>query len=391
MKIESDQIDQNRRQITKLIKSQRGEIASRQQEVKNIQKMTERVLDNERLQGEVKLMDVQERNKAQLMEATRGNEDKLIELRKQVENTEEKLFKEQAMLQKNHSATINRMNQNHSLKAKELFNNAQEEIKDLNFNVNEKVKDVHAGTNQTLAKLKHKSSLAIDKANYESSLKVNAAQSGQANMLKKLEDRNRLAMRQSEIDHKAKLAEQQFKNQNEFTTKQKIHEDRSKAVEKHYSELAKGEKIAFEKKYNTMVDEQKAVLGRLKDMFDLEYNKTVEAYAKKKEEIEMRAQDSFYNLKTIEPQIREDEKFYYVDIPTPLHEKENYHVTAHGRKIKLSFNRRSEQRMDLQDEVQTSKKSETITREFKVAQIVEDKELKESYQNGVLSYRVPKA
>jgi HSP20 family molecular chaperone IbpA len=126
-------------------------------------------------------------------------------------------------------------------------------------------------------------------------------------------------------------------------------------------------------------------------MFDKEFNNVVAANAKRHQATETRAQDSFYHLTSLEPQLREDEKYYYIDIKSPPHEKENYHLTAHDRKIKLSFNRRSQERFEEGEEVQTSNKSEAITREFKVAEIVNDKKLTESYKNGILSYRLPKA
>ena len=391
MKVDAEQLQQNRDYLKKLIKGQRSEIAARETEIQNIKKMTEKSLDNERLQGQVKLMDIQDRNKMKIIEETSGNEDKLLELKRQVEDTRKRLSKEEALIKDTHKSHIQNINRNHSVKARDIFDRNMDEIQDLNFNVNEKVKDVRNKTSQSLSKIRHDTKLAVDKAAYENSLKVSLAQDGQANQLKRMEDRYNLAARQQEMEHKDSLAKQRLENVNEYETRQRIHQDRTKAVEKHYSELAKNEKLAFEDKYKNMIVEHKTVLDRLKTMFDKEFNNAVAANAKRHEATETRSQDSFYHLTSLEPQLREDEKYYYIDIKSPPHEKENYHLTAHDRKIKLSFNRRSEERLEQNGEVQTSNKSEAITREFKVAEIVDDKKLTESYKNGILSYRLPKA
>lgn len=391
MKVDAEQLQQNREYLKKLLKSQRGLISARETEVENTQKMNEKVLENERLQGQVKLMDIQDRNKAMLIQETAGNEDKLLELKRQVEDTRNRLSKEEALIRSEHKSQVEHINQNHAIKAKDMYERSRDEIQDLNFHINEQVKDVHNKTEQSLTKIRHDTKLAVDKAEYQNSLKVSAAQDGQANQLKRMEDQYNLAARQREMEHKANLAQQHLENTSEFESRKRIHSDRTKAVEQHYNELTKAEKLAFEEKYTKMIGEHKTVLDRLKTLFDREFNNLVEKNSEKLKSAENRISDPFYHLQVLEPNLREDDKYYYIDIKTPPHEKENYHVTAHDRKIKLSFNRRSEERMDENGQVFTSKKSEAMTREINVAQIVKDKGVTESYKDGVLSYRLPKA
>lgn len=386
------QTQQNKNELQKLIKSQRGEIVARQQELKNIQKIYDSKKQDQRLQGEVELMDLTERNQKRLEEASFGREEKLENIKKQIQETRDRLLTEEMTLKKNHGEKVRDLNAQHSLKARDIFENSQEELRDLNFNINKQVKEVQGGTQQTLSKIRHKSKMAIDKVAYENDLKVTATQNGQASALKRAEERFQMAQRQQELNHKNSLSELQLKNQNEFQTRERIHKDRAKATAKHYNELIRSEKVAFEKKYKDLLVEHQTVLDRLKGQLDGQISQAVASKAKEYQALETRQADDFYHLMTLEPRLREDENAYYIDINAPAHEKENYNLTANKRRIKLSFNRRAEKRLDGPDgSFETSKQSQALTKEFKVAEIVDDRDVKVAYKDGVLSYRLPKA
>lgn len=386
------QANQNRQDLKKLIRSQRGEIAARQQELKNIEKIYDKKKEDKRFQGEVELMDVAERNEARLIQASQGKEEKLAEMKTHIQETQERLMNEEIALKKANESKIKDLNTRHSVKASDIFERSQEELKDLNYNTNKKIKEVEHGTNQELTKIRHKTKLAVDKAAYENDLKVTDAQNGQASALKQAEEKFNKMARQQEFDHKNAIAELRMKNQNEYLTRERINKDRTEASRKHYDELVRSEKLAFEEKYRKMIGDNQQVLKRLKASLDKQIHDTVESKAKELKSVETRQEDKFYHLITIEPRLREDEKAYYIDVKTPAHEKENYNLTADKRTIKLSFNRRAEKRLDAPDgTVETSKKSEAITKEFKVSEIVDDREVKVAYKDGVLSYRLPKA
>jgi exonuclease VII large subunit len=104
LKVEAakSQIQQNKGELKKLIRSQRDQITNRQQEIKNIEKIYDKKKENQRFQGEVELMDIQHRDLNRLQEASVGQEEKLEEIKKQVTNTQERLIKEEINLKKGH-------------------------------------------------------------------------------------------------------------------------------------------------------------------------------------------------------------------------------------------------------------------------------------------------
>jgi len=392
LKVNSPQIDENRQAINKLLQKQRNEIALRETELDNIQKIYKKKEDQERLVGEKKLLDIHDRNNKEFLEANKSKEEKLAQIKEQFSDTQQKLSLHESELKKGHENRIMNARDNHNMQAQRIFEDAQEQLKDINLTTNSKIKDVNAKTDLELTRIKHKSQLAIDKAAHENSLRVTQEQNGQADALKVAQKQFYATQQRQEMEHKNALAEQHLKNNGEFQTRERIHKDRTDATEKHYNELIKGEKSSFEMKYQRMVKEHQSVLDRLQSTFKERLDKITSSFKSEHAAKSARSEDEFYSLHTLSPKVREDEKFYYVDIETPPHEKENYHITAHGRKIKVQFNRRSEERLDGKNgEVQTSKRSETLSKEINVAHIVDDKKVKVAYEEGVLSYRLPKA
>lgn len=392
MRVDKQQVQQNREDLKKLIKSQRSEISSRQKEINQVQDIYDKKIEDERFQGEVKLMDIQDRNKARLINATQGKEEKLEELKLQQEKTRERLLAEEFALKSKHKEDTRDQNALHSEKSKEIFGKSSEELKDLTFRINNQVKDVKSKSDQVVDDIRHESKLKIDQVAFNNDLKVTEAQNGQANAIKRTEQRYQQAVRRNELEQKNKLAEQLFKNEMNFKTKERINKDRTEAMEKHYQELLIGEKKGFEGKYQQMIESHNQVLDRLKQTFEKERSAITAANQKAKTATNNKVDDDFYNLLTLEPSIREDEKAYYIEVNTPAHEKENFQLTADMRTVKLMFNRRSEERLEHDNGgVEKSKRSQTITKEFKVSDIVSDKNIKVSYKEGVLSYRLPKA
>jgi len=392
VKIDKATVDQNKESLKKLIKGQRNEITQRTQELKNIQEIYDKKTEDERIVGEKRLLDVSDRNRVDFIEATKGKEEKLEALKKDFASTQERLTQESNQLQKGHRNKIDFMNSEHAVKSSEIFDQSRDKIQDLNFKTNNLVSDSMKKAEIEQQKSSHKAKLAIDKVAFENDMKVMQAQSGQESQLKQAQEKYQLQVRRSEGEHKALLADQTLRNDIDFKGRQRTFQDRKDVQEKHFTELTRSSKTAFERKYESMIEQHNQVIDRLKDKFKENLNQIIKDYSTKYDAKAARAEDPFYGLQSLSPTVREDQDAYYVDIKTSEHEKENYHLTANKRRVKLMFNRRSEERVDGQGgAVSSSNRSESLLKEFKVADIVDDRKLKVSYKDGVLSYRLPKA
>lgn len=392
MKVNNEQSRQNREYLRKLISSQRNAIAAKEGEIERLHQLYDKKVDGEKINNEKRLIDVQDRNKAQLIEASATQEDKLNELKKNLIDTQERLQKERENLEKQNQAQLDNINYEHQNQASDLFMRSRDEMMVLNDNLNDQIKNTQFDTQQTISAIEHKNRLNIDKAAFESGLKASLAQNDEAKNLRDSETRFKQTLHQREGEHKNRLAQEQFKNQMEFKTRKRIQEDHHTAMEKHYQELLVGEKRAFEQKYATAVKQHQSILKELDSKLNHQMQQAVKSHAKDKMNIEIKESDPFYTLETLESNIREDEKFYYLDIPAAEHEKDNYNVTTNKRNIKIRFSRSSEERLDGDNgTAQQSRRSESLTKEFNVDKILDGKKIKTAYNDGILTFKIGKA
>ncbi len=392
MKLDKSQLQQNRQHLQKLVNSQRNQIAARETEIDNLRNFYDEKMDGEKLHNEKELLDVQDRSQAKLAQATSMQEEKLNNLKKNLEETQLKLSKERDNLTEEHQSKIENIHRDFDTKARNVFDRSHQEMQEVNFQVNNQVKKAKSDTELSVQKIQNQSRAEIDKAQYEASMKVSESQSGQARSMRDVENRYRLVMKENEDMHKNKVAEETFKNQMEFKTRQQIYQDKNTALEKHYQDLLVSEKKAFEQKYATAVEQHQGILKELENKLNKQMMDTLNQNSVEKESIAIKAEDPFYTLQTMDNQVREDDKFYYLDIPTAEHEKDNYVVTAHKRKIKIIFSRSSSERVDGdQGSVQASRRSESLTKEFKVDKILDSKKIETAFNDGILTYKIAKA
>lgn len=392
MKVDKSQFNENKRYLEKLVDSQRNEIASRQTEIENIKDYYNKKIDQSKLDNEVALLNVRDRNQAELIEASSHQEERLNELKKNLVQTQENLEKQKRNLSTEHDHQIENMNRDHALKTKDIFDRSRTQMQDINFEANSQIKKVRSDSEQSIQKIEHDTKMELNKASFDAGLKVSQAQNHQAKSMKDNEARFRQQLKKNEAEHKTRVAEETFKNQIEFSNRQRIFQDKNEALDKHHQDLLLSEKKAFETKYAKAVQDHQSILKELENKLNKEMMSAIKSNAEQKDFIEFKAHDPFYSLKTLESNMREDDSAYYLDIPTPEHERDNYVVTAHKRKIKISFSRRSEERIDGEKgSVHASRRSESLTKEFNVDKILDSKKVTTAYNDGILTFKIVKA
>lgn len=105
------------------------------------------------------------------------------------------------------------------------------------------------------------------------------------------------------------------------------------------------------------------------------------------------SQDSFYNMLTLEPKIKDTEKHYIISLKIPEFEQQDVQISTHKRKIHLNLSRRYNEKVkDTQNSsTYKTKRSEILTKDFEVPSIVENQEIQRKYENGILSFLIKKA
>ena len=91
--------------------------------------------------------------------------------------------------------------------------------------------------------------------------------------------------------------------------------------------------------------------------------------------------------------MKTDEKHVFISLPVPEHEKETVALYAQDRDINLTLSRRyqDETRDALTGIENKIGRSEMLTEKFKVEAIVDSKNITKKWDQGILTFTLPKA
>jgi HSP20 family molecular chaperone IbpA len=147
----------------------------------------------------------------------------------------------------------------------------------------------------------------------------------------------------------------------------------------------------FKIRYENLVKEHDTLLTQLKGHFDADVKKMAMESAVQKKAIPNKSDDSFYRVETLNPTMVENEKEYLVSLNVPEHEKENVHLTVHGRGVKMTLSRKFADTIEATDgSTNKSSRTELFSKEFPCKDILDSKQVAQNYEDGVLNFRVKK-
>lgn len=376
------EIDSARR---KILDQKKEEIAKVEQNAKM------REMDIARA-SEEKVRDIREGNDKKILDATVYKEDRLQDVKKSLEETTaviEREKKQQQMIndqqrdegQLSFERRINQLNNEHTLKVTDENDKLKEDLRSIN--VKSKLE-----LDQSLHKIKsdkHKvqamqdSKLEMEARTFNDQVFMNDLQNNIN--LKNQKTRFNNEFETKEATHNQKFAQQDIRHRNETDSSRRMQD-----------QTMLSSKVDFDHKYKVLLAEQSK---NLKDFND-RVNLSMEKIKEKEQEFKIRyanlAQDPFYKGINLEPRISEDQKNYHIKFDIPKFEAEHANLSGKDRRLKFSFSRMADNEFKSLDGTQNkTKRAESITREFDVAEIINPKKITREIKDYEVIFTVPKA
>jgi HSP20 family molecular chaperone IbpA len=147
----------------------------------------------------------------------------------------------------------------------------------------------------------------------------------------------------------------------------------------------------FKIRFDNQSKEHDKILTDIKNKLAEDIRKAQLATETKMKSISARSDDPFYRIEKLEPKLTENAKNYFVSLNIPEHEKENVHLVAHGRNLKLTLSKKFEDNVvDEDGTFNKSSKSQLFSKEIATNDLVNPKKIAENYENGVLTFKVDK-
>jgi len=382
-------------QSTKLktmLTNQRNLVAAKEREIEDVKKIYDMKKEDERVLGQKDVIEIKDINQQEILEAVDNKTSRLEDIQKSFKADSERIQKERAILaeqkklDKDATMALNAIDQDRII---------QDGL--------EKTRSIKDSTNKSVAEIQQQSDFEIQDIAYQTKKKADTQTRLYDSTLADRSREQSLQLGTKDIEHKQQLDNLKMEfarnsrqlsrlNTADKTNKDLAYKKELKTTEDHYNQLLSSKRAQFEEKFTALQAQHEQVISRTEEQLRTQLKALSSDYAKKRDATLAKVDDPFYNLKEIEHKLEDKPDSYLVHINIPEHEAENVVFTGHDRKMKITISRRFTDRVEAEaGKVSENRRSESVSKEFQVTDLVNPKEITKKYEDGVLTYRIAKA
>lgn len=367
-------------------------IKQKKLEIDNIKKNYDQQATDQRIIGQEKLDSVRDQNQVAIIESLNNKENRLNDIKESLDKTQKQFTRQESFNKKNFNANVAAIRDNYQQQMEYVHEKGQEELADTSYTVNELAKKIKYDNEDFLieetAKAKnHANEISVRNDNFIMGINKKYDQ-----RVETLGKENKLELDQMEKDQRREFSKLRSDHFHKMSTTDAFQKNEVKSQEAFHKDNIKSKQENFEKRYNELQKEHNSLMGRLKEKIDQELNNLKDYYTKAKKNITDKADDKFYNISKLTPEVRSDEKFYYFSVEVPEHEESTVHINAQERDITVTQNRKFDQRVEEGSDIFKSKRSESLVKQFKVPDILDGTHVTRNYdkESSKLTYRIAK-
>lgn len=391
MKINSTNSNDTQEELNNLNKVLRNKVNMRENEIENIKKYYDKRADQARDQGQIDYENQITANDKKLLEANTNYTNKLTEYQANLLHTKNELEKEINNYKDSNASQINAVKKQNEERFQSTFQNAIDTQEELQQKTASQLHLIDNKSHQDKTHLEEEAHNQLSQMafNFSENALVNESQFRQ-----KLQDD--LKAHQAELienkdQFKKGLDNVNQKNHRIEVEQTRIHNDQIAYMDKFHKETMAQKENDFKKRLAEVSKDHDRVINELKTKLDQEIKDLTLKNAKTRVAIEDKAQDPFYRIEELDPQIKFNEKDILVSLAVPEHEKDNVHVIAQGRTVKVTLSKKYNESIDnAKNEIDKISKTELMSKELKVPDLLNSKKMAMKYENGVLTYKIAK-
>ena len=383
----TDLIDYSKKLTNKL----RNETIKKEAEIENLKQIYDKRIDATKIEGEDRYINGIKRNDDLLVNASKDYEEKLNNYKENLSKTQTNIAQEENSIRNDHAQKIINYND-------QFTNNIHEQLE----NASNNQEAVHDQAQQSLQTMMDKSRFIKSHMESKATTEVNALANdyNQKGITAEREYRstldNDLRNHHTEVEYQKSELKKSMDKTTEQNKRLEAEKNRTQTDELNYLDAHQKDMLAqkqsdFKIRYENLVKEHEGLIEKLKTHFEADVKKMVETNSGQKRIIANKSEDQFYRVETLNPVISENEKEYMVSLAVPEHEKENVHLSVHGRGVKMTLTRKYTDSIEDKDgSSNKSTRNELYSKEFPCKDILNAKLVTQKYEDGVLSYKIQK-
>ncbi len=201
---------------------------------------------------------------------------------------------------------------------------------------------------------------------------------------------------------KLKYEQDNFQKKERFSTNLRQQSEMTKMVDNHIKQLEirdenfrkglKDQDLFFEKKYLNHLNKNNTDLKGLNDLNQKVVATLKTELAKQVKNAVVKSDDPFYQFTELQPQMTQFEDRVEVKVRVPEYSKQDLLLTLNKKDININFNRRyTDTNNALDGSVNKINKVETFSTRLSANNFLDPKSVKNSYENGVMTYIIKHA
>lgn len=395
MKITGDQaiaFKENEELYKRMNKSIEKKIAAKEQEIKNLDTLYDKKTAISRLQGEDEYQQSLERNSQRILSESNIFEDKIKSYQDKLKKVQDTVASEEVTLKTSGKQKMAELKGQMEESFLEQYATTQDNQQVISDSTQASVKEIAARSKAEKLLIEGNAQYEINALSSEFNQK---AADNEKNYRSKLDNDIRLHTADINLQKeqlKKLMTMDAEKNKRLSNEQNRVNKDALDFQEKHQQDMLLQRDKDFKVRYENLVKEHDSVLKTLSDKFVADARKLTESTASDKKILGSRSEDPFYRVDTLNPKLKEEQKFVTVTLPVAEYEKENVHLSTQGRTIKITLSRKYTDTLNAEDgTINRSTKSELFSKELASTDLLSPKGVTQAYADGVLTFKINKA
>jgi len=365
---------------------------TKEAEIERVKKIYEKKVEGAKSEGEDRYESALKKNDELIAGVGVDYEQKLKSYKDSLDRTQKNIAQTEESFKTDHSEKMRGLKEQYANNIEDEYFRANENQKAVQDQMKSSVQSVQNKSRNEQAHLESSSRAAINSLGAQ----FNSKTASQEREFRSRLEADRIAqdemLRTQRDEQKARLDKNRETGKRLEQEKTQVQKEELTFLDNHQREMINQRNIDFKVRYENMVKEHEAILSQLKSNLETDMKKMVESSATQKKDISSKVGDSFYRIETLNPSVIESEKELTVSLKVPDYEKENVHLSVHGRDLKLTLNRRYTDIMEATDgSTNRSTRNELFSKEFTSRDILDPKHIGQKYDKGILTFKIQKA
>lgn len=391
MEVKSD--NNQRQHLQELNQDLRNQILAKKREIDAIKKMHKLKREDTIVVEQDRIQKVHDSYNQKQLEALNHKESKLQKLKESFNQTKNLLDQELKNYQNVKEDQMDQVTQRYHQKNNQTIEQAHQESRELIDQTRERIQQLRFETDQNINNRNYEAQQRLQQISNQNELEI-ARMNDHYDRIKQetiKEHQNFLQNEQRQLDRE--LQEIERHKHNTQNKDAQFSADYIRQRREYYQEKMNESDQHFQRRFQDLQNEQRQLLTRTLEEFSKQINDVINDYSQTKKSIETKQHDSFYKLTKLEPLLSDHGDHYILTLEVPEHEKDNVILNAYNRNIKLSLTRSHSEvlRNEETNSVNRSKRSEVFIKEFPSEDILDPRGITQSYEEGLLHFKIMKA